>query len=75
MESEPRDERNVFSEGYAVPISGLLAVLFALMAGMSVYPALSGDPGAVVLPLIFGAASLYSIRKRKQYLTAREGER
>lgn len=58
-----------FSDGYVVPITGLLAFLFALMAGMSVFPALSGSPGDLVLPIIFGAASLVCLRVRSSHVT------
>ena len=61
-----------FSDGYVVPITGLLAFLFALMAGMSVFPALSGEPGDLVLPVIFGAASLVCLRIRSGYARAEE---
>lgn len=73
MDSESsRGDGGAFSQGFAIPITGLLAFVFALMAGMSVLPALSGSPGDLVLPLIFGAASILCFRLRQQYLAARE---
>ncbi|WP_440765890.1 hypothetical protein [Natronorubrum sp. DTA7] len=71
MSNESNDEASVFSDGFAVPITGLLALLFAVMAGMTVFPALSGSPGDVALPLIFGAASLLCFRLRQRALAAR----
>lgn len=61
-----------FPEGFAVPITGLLAFVFALMAGMSVLPALSGSPGDIALPVIFGATSVLCFRLRRRYVAARE---
>ena len=73
MAPEPsRDDRSVFSGGFAVPITGLLSVLFALLAGMSVFPALSGSLGDLALPLVFAASSIVCIRLRQRYLAARE---
>ncbi len=67
MNNESSDERApVFSEGFVVPISGLLALLFAVMAGMTVFPALSGSPGDIALPIIFGLASLLCFRIRRR---------
>jgi len=73
MGPEPRrDDRSVFSEGYAVPITGLLSVLFALLAGMSLYPALSGGLGDLALPVIFGATSIVCFRLRQRCIAARD---
>lgn len=73
MGNEPsRDDGGAFPDGFAVPITGLLAFLFALMAGMSVFPALSGSPEEIALPLVFGAASLISFRLRQRYIAARD---
>lgn len=59
--------------GYVAPISGLLALLFALMAGGSAYPALtSGSLGLAVLPVIFAAMSLLCVQIRQRYLAAQE---
>jgi len=67
-----RDGGSAFPDGFAVPITGLLAFLFALMAGMSVFPALSGSLGDIALPIIFGAASIISFRLRQRYIAARD---
>jgi hypothetical protein len=42
------------------------------MAGMSVFPALSGSLGDLALPIIFGAASIVCFRLRLRYLAARD---
>jgi len=67
-----RDDSGVFVDGFAVPITGLLSFLFALLAGMSVYPALSGSLGDIALPIIFGAASIVSFRLRQRYIAAQD---
>lgn len=71
MSNEPSRDGGAFPDGFVVPIAGLLAFLFALMAGMSVFPALSGSPGDLALPVIFGLASVLCFRLRKRYLAAR----
>lgn len=60
--------RSTFTDGYVVPISGLVALVFALMAGITAGRALSGDPADVALPLIFGVASLVAARIRQRSL-------
>lgn len=72
MSSEPGREGGAFPDGFAVPITGLLALVFALMAGMSVLPALSGSPSDLAFPLIFGGASVLCFRLRRRYAAARE---
>ncbi len=72
MGSEPGRNDGAFSDGFAVPITGLLAFVFALMAGMSVLPALSGSLGDLALPIIFGAVSVLCFRLRQRYRAARE---
>lgn len=67
-----RDDRSVFSDGFAVPITGLLSFLFALLAGMSVVPALSGSLADLALPVVFAASSIVCFRLRQRYLAARE---
>lgn len=74
MASGSSRDDGAFSEGFAVPITGLLAFVFALMAGMTVLPALSGSPGDLALPLIFGGASVVCFRLRRRYVAARESE-
>jgi len=71
MTPEPNEDGDsAFPDGFAVPITGLLSVLFAMMAGMSLLPALSGSLSDAVLPVVFGLCSLLSFRLRKRYLTA-----
>lgn len=68
-----RREGPVTADGYVIPITGLLALIFALMAGGSAYPAFaSGSTGAMALPVIFGAASLLFFRLRQRYVEAQE---
>ncbi len=74
MVQEPKQDDGGFPNGFAIPITGLLAFLFALMAGMSVYPVLSGSPGDIAIPLVFGAASIVCFRLRQRYVAARETE-
>ncbi|XVH30802.1 hypothetical protein ACNS7O_10415 [Haloferacaceae archaeon DSL9] len=72
MSRDPsRRDGGAFPDGFAVPITGLLAFLFALMAGMSVFPALSGSPGDLAIPIIFGLSSLVCFRLRRRYAAAR----
>lgn len=72
MGSQPGRNDGAFSDGFAVPITGLLAFVFALMAGMSVLPALSGSLGDLALPIIFGGASVLCFRLRRKHLAAEE---
>lgn len=65
-----RDDRSAFPDGFAIPITGLLAFMFALMAGMTVFPALSGSLGDVALPIVFGATSVICFRLRQRYIAA-----
>lgn len=60
----------VFSDGFAVPITGLLAFLFAIMAGMTVTPALSGSLTDIAIPVSFGLASLFCFRLRQQAIAS-----
>ena len=66
------DDRGAFSDGFAVPITGLLSVLFALLAGMSVSPALSGSHSDLALHIVFGASSTVCFRLRQRYIAARD---
>ncbi|MFC7006912.1 hypothetical protein [Halalkalicoccus salilacus] len=72
MGSQSSRDDGAFSDGFAVPITGLLAFVFALMAGMTVLPALSGSLGDLALPIIFGGASVLCFRLRQRYIAARE---
>ncbi|WP_121742316.1 hypothetical protein [Natronorubrum halophilum] len=75
MGNEPSEEgQSVFPEGFIVPITGLLALIFAVMAGMSVRSGLSGSLVDLTLPIIFGGASLLCFRLRQRALAAREND-
>jgi hypothetical protein len=76
MGNDEVDLGGAFPDGFAVPITGLLAFLFAVLAGASAYPALSGSWGteAVATPVVFGLASLVCLRLRSRYRTGRDGE-
>ncbi|ELZ00484.1 MULTISPECIES: hypothetical protein [Natrialba] len=72
MPNEPNDERwSSITGGFVVPIAGLLALLFAVMAGMSVQPALSGSPSDLATPIIFAGVALLCFRVRQRGLAAR----
>lgn len=62
------DDDTSLSEGYVAPIGGLLSLLFAVMAGMSLARALSGSASAFVLPIAFGIGSLLCLRLRQRAL-------
>ncbi|WP_418284684.1 hypothetical protein [Halorubrum sp. DTA46] len=64
--------RTAITDGYVVPIAGLLALVFALMTGITAGRALSGDPADIALPVIFGLASLVAVRVRQRSLAARD---
>jgi len=76
MGNDEVDLGGAFPDGFAVPITGLLAFLFAVLAGASAYPAVSGSWGAdaVALPIVFIAASLVCLRLRSKYRRGRDGE-
>ncbi|MFC7324315.1 hypothetical protein ACFQMF_06940 [Halorubrum rutilum] len=59
--------RPMIAEGYVVPIAGLMALLFALMAGLTAGRALSGNPADAALPLAFALGALAAIRIRGRY--------
>jgi hypothetical protein len=65
-------DRSAFTEGYVVPISGLLALMFALMAGLTAGRALSGDLADAALPVGFAVASLLALRLRQRSIAARD---
>ncbi|ADJ15643.1 hypothetical protein [Halalkalicoccus jeotgali] len=69
-----RAEGGAFPEGVVVPITGLLALLFAVMAGMSLRPALSGPPSHLTFPIAFAVASALCFRLRRRYVAARADE-
>ncbi|WP_123621407.1 hypothetical protein [Halorubrum sp. CSM-61] len=63
-------DRTPFTDGYVVPIAGLMALLFALMAGLTAQRALSGDPADAVLPVGFSIGALAALRLRQRYAAA-----
>ncbi|WP_122090178.1 hypothetical protein [Halalkalicoccus subterraneus] len=69
-----RADGGAFPEGIAIPITGLLALLFAVMAGMSLRPALSGPPSRFTFPIAFAVASVVCFRLRRRYAAARADE-
>ncbi|GAB7008190.1 hypothetical protein [Halorubrum trueperi] len=62
--------RTTFTDGYVVPIAGLLGLLFALMAGVTAPRILSGNPADVLLPIGFAVGSLATIWFRRRYAAA-----
>jgi hypothetical protein len=63
------NERSEFGETYGAPITGLLALLFAVLAGATAYPTVtSGSVSLVAFPVIFGLASLLCVRLRQRYV-------
>ncbi|WP_144920169.1 hypothetical protein [Halorubrum salsamenti] len=71
MSDEP--DRAPFTDGYVVPIAGLMALLFALMAGLTAGRALSGDPADAALPVGFVIGALAALRIRQRYAGATDG--
>ncbi|SNR46448.1 hypothetical protein [Halorubrum vacuolatum] len=61
-----------FSEGFVVPIAGLLSLLFALMAGITLGNAIGGAPSDYALPVTFGIVSILAFRLRQRVRAARE---
>jgi hypothetical protein len=60
--------RSTFTGGYVGPVSGLLALCFALMAGLTAGRALSGDPADAVLPVAFALGAVLAIRFRQRHV-------
>ncbi|QWC19994.1 hypothetical protein [Halorubrum sp. 2020YC2] len=65
---------SAFSEGYVIPIAGLLSFAFALMAGLTAQRALSGDPADVAVPVGFAAVAVIALRLRIKAIAARSGD-
>lgn len=63
---------SAFTEGYVVPIAGLLALMFALMAGLTAQRALSGDPADVAVTVGFAVVAVLALRIRIKAVAARE---
>ncbi|SFR44642.1 MULTISPECIES: hypothetical protein [Halorubrum] len=64
---------SAFDEGYVIPIAGLVAFAFALMAGLTAQRALSGDPADVAVTVGFGAIAVLALRIRLKAVAARSG--
>jgi hypothetical protein len=65
---------SAFSEGYAVPIAGLLSFVFALMAGLTAQRALSGEPADIAVPVGFAAIAVLALRLRIKAVAAQSGD-
>lgn len=74
MSEESDNSRQLVTEnGYVIPITGLLATVFALLAGGTAYPAItSGSVSLATLPVIFGAGSLICLRLRQRYVERKD---
>jgi hypothetical protein len=65
-------EDSVFPEGFLIPISGLLAIVFAVLAGASAPAALDGDLGSIVAVVVFGGGSIALMVFRHRHGKRRE---
>lgn len=65
-------EDSVFPEGFLIPISGLLAVVFAVLAGASLPAALAGDIGSIAAVVVFGGGSIALMVFRHRHGKRRE---
>jgi hypothetical protein len=63
-------EGSAFSEGYVIPIAGLLSFMFALMAGLTAQRALSGDPADVAVTVGFAFVAVLALRIRMKAVAA-----
>jgi hypothetical protein len=63
-------DRTPITDGYVVPIAGLLALLFAVMAGLTAPRAFSGEPTDALLPVGFAVGSLAALRLSQRYAAA-----
>lgn len=72
------DRFSPFPDGFVVPIAGLLALIFAVLAGAASYPLLSGDldPQSLSMAAAFAGASVVAfwVRKRRLDATAAEDD-
>lgn len=72
-------EDSAFPEGVLIPISGLLAVVFAVLAGASAPAALSGALEGIVAVVVFAGASValmvfrYRHGKRREESATEDG--
>jgi hypothetical protein len=62
---------SAFDEGYVIPIAGLLAFAFALMAGLTAQRALSGDPADVGVTVGLVLVAILALRIRTKAVAAR----
>jgi hypothetical protein len=65
---------SAFSEGYVIPIAGLLSFVFALMAGLTAQRALSGEPADIAVPVGFAAIAVLALRLRIKAIAAQSGD-
>lgn len=66
MSQSGDDEAGSASAGLLAPVSGLLAVVFAVMAGASLSYALSGPSSMLVVPAVLAAASVGSMLLKRR---------
>ena len=65
---------SAFSEGYVIPIAGLLSFVFALMAGLTAQRALSGNPTDIAVPIGFAVVAVLALRLRLKAIAARSDD-
>ena len=65
---------SAFTEGYVVPIAGLLSLVFALMAGLTAQRALSGGPADVGVTVGFLVVAVLALRIRIKAVAARSDD-
>ncbi|ELZ36749.1 hypothetical protein C471_14243 [Halorubrum saccharovorum DSM 1137] len=63
-------DRTTVTDGYVVPIAGLMALLFAVMAGLTAPRAFSGEPTEALLPIGFAVGSLAALRLSQRHAAA-----
>ncbi|WP_424014764.1 hypothetical protein ACOZ35_01700 [Halorubrum xinjiangense] len=67
-------EGSAFSEGYVIPIAGLLSFMFALMAGLTAQRALSGGPADVAVTVGFAFVAVLALRIRMKAVAAKTSD-
>jgi hypothetical protein len=68
MAESPDESDGSTGRSFLAPISGLLAVVFAVMAGATLSNALTGPPEEFLLPVALGAASVGCMLLRQRLL-------
>ncbi|MGQ3327783.1 MULTISPECIES: hypothetical protein [Halorubrum] len=63
-------DRSPITDGYVVPIAGLIALCFAVMAGLTAPRALSGEPAQALLPIGFAIGALAALRLSQRHAAA-----